>query len=182
MDWLWILLRYLFPSDPVRQCIAAARHAVAQLASDLMQEDVRLAFRHDEQARRNVACPIQVYEHLVRTAIAARPFGQRLERPCISPRAKDLIDLLARLGDLAGMCRDIERLAQRHAVKLTRLHAADPLGLEATSPLRHAATRCAPTKTKGPLSPAGLSHFRSAEAYCAGAAGAAAGATGAAGL
>ncbi len=154
MDWLWILLRYLFPSDPVRQCIAAARHAVAQLASDLMQEDVRLAFEHDEQARRNVACAIQVYEHLVRTAIAARAcqiaglaFGQRLERPCIPPRAKDLIDLLARLGDLASMCHDIERLAQLHAVKLTRLHAADPLGLAATSPPRRHHLR-----VRGPLS------------------------------
>ena len=150
MEWLWIILRYLFPTDPVRQCIAAARHSVAQLANDLMQEDVLLAFAHDQEARRNVACAIQVYEHLVRTAIAARacqiaglPFGQRLERPYIPPRAKDLIELLARLGDLARMCHDIERLAQLHAVKLMRLQAADPFGLAAHGStdawLRHAA-------------------------------------------
>jgi hypothetical protein len=140
MDWLWIILRYLFPSDSVRRCIEGARHAVKEFATEVMREDRLDQLASDPENRRHLEAALIAYEHALRMAITMRAceiasidFMPAIQASYTPHRAKPLIELLARLGDMAQTSLDVERLAQLHAVKLTRLHDADPLGLAAHS-------------------------------------------------
>ena len=145
MEWFWIILRYLFPLDPVRQCIAALCDRVSVMLDIVLDDDARDELAADPGARSALEAALIDYEATLRLTVSARahqiaklrfvPGKKAFHRPT---RARSLIDLIKRIRVLALGCTDIERLAQRHAVKLTRLRGADPLGLEAASPLRHA--------------------------------------------
>ena len=137
MEWLWIILRYLFPHDRVRQGIEAVRRLVGQLALDALSDASLDQFARDPDSRRYLEAHIIAHEANVRAVIAARacqiagvvfrPSWQEIHRPA---RAKSFVHVLARLNDLLEMCDDIERLARLRAVKLRRMRDDDPLGLE----------------------------------------------------
>ena len=251
MEWLWIILRYLFPLDPVRQCIEALRERILVLVNHTYSDEGLDLLASEPDARLHLEAILIDYESTLRMTITARAcqiagrrFKSRPQAFYTPTRAKPLEDLLTRINTLVALANDIERLAQREAVRLQRERDADPLGLAAhgstdaalraaahheapgvsrferggpqglilssarsarpskdeavltavsnaksrAPPIFYAdlnpkkrlagitcevAARCQPTKTKGPLSPAGLSTLRSAEPYCAGAAGAA---------
>ena len=158
MEWLWIILRYLFPHDRVRQGIEAARRLVGQLALDALSDTSLDQFARDPGSRRYLEAHIIAYEDSVRAVIAARACQiagvalrsswQEIHLPA---RAKSFVHVLARLNDLLEMCDDIERLAQLRAVQLKRMHDNDPLGLAAHGSPRGGAA------IKSNLEPVGVS-------------------------
>jgi hypothetical protein len=150
MDWLWIILRYLFPLDPVRQCIAALCDRVTVMLDIVLDDDARDELAADHEARIALEAALIDYEATLRLIISARahqiaklrfvPGKKAFHRPT---RARSLIDLVKRIRILALDCADIERLAQLQALRLKRQREADPLKLAAHGStaawLRHAA-------------------------------------------
>ena len=138
MEWLWIILRYLFPLDPVRQCIAALCDRVAVMINIILDDDALDDLAADPEARIAIEMALIDYESTLRLVIAARahqiaklrfiPGRKAFHRPT---RARSLVDLVKRIQILAKDCADIERLAQLQAVRLKREREADPLGLAA---------------------------------------------------
>jgi len=51
MEWLWILVRYLFPLDPVRQCIEALRDRTTAMLNLVLTEEALEDLASDPQAR-----------------------------------------------------------------------------------------------------------------------------------
>lgn len=135
MAWLWIILRWLFPNDPVRQSIEAARSRIQHLVDTVFTEEGLRALAGDPAERIYLEAILLDYEAALHLVIGGRacqiaklrfsPRHREFYRPS---RAKSMIELLARLGDLVRMCGDIERLAQLRAAKLIRERDADPLG------------------------------------------------------
>jgi hypothetical protein len=151
MEWLWIILRYLFPHDRVRQGIEAVRRMVGDLALKALSDDSLDRFAHDPDSRRYLEAHIIAHEANVRAVIAARAcqiagvvFRPSWEEIHLPARAKSFIHVLARLNDLFEMCDDIERLARLRAVKLRRMRDADPLGFDVypNQPTRLAGFTC----------------------------------------
>ena len=154
MEWLWIILRYLFPLDPVRQCIAALCDRVTAMLSIVLDEDALEDLAADPEARIALEAALVDYEATLRLTISARahqiaklrfiPGKKSFHRPT---SARSLVDLVKRIQILAKDCADIERLARLQANRLKRKREADPLGaLTLTpslrdSPLRHDAAR-----------------------------------------
>lgn len=150
MDWLWIILRYLFPLDPVRQCIAALCDRVTAMVQLILDDDALDELASNPDARIALEAALIDYEATLRLTIAARahqiaklrfiPGKKSFHRPA---RARSLVDLVKRIRSLAMDCADIERLAQLQAIRLKREREADPLGLAAHGStdawLRHAA-------------------------------------------
>ena len=138
MDWLWIILRYLFPLDPVRQCIAALCDRVTAMVQLILDDDALDELASNPDARIALEAALIDYEATLRLTIAARahqiaklrfvPDKKSFHRPA---RARSLVDLVKRIRSLAMDCADIERLAQLQAVRLKREREADPLGLAA---------------------------------------------------
>ncbi len=138
MDWLWIILRYLFPLDPVRQCIAALCDRVTAMVQLILDDDALDELASNPDARIALEAALIDYEATLRLTIAARahqiaklrfvPGKKSFHRPA---RARSLVDLVKRIQILAKDCTDIERLAQRQAIRLKRERDADPLGLAA---------------------------------------------------
>jgi hypothetical protein len=134
MPWLWIILRCLFPRDPVKQAAEAARHCIAKLVALVDTDEALLGLQECEQSRAYVEAIRNDYEASVYFAIAMRacqiagiPFCSQ-ERPFHQPaKPKSLAELLRRIAALAKLCADMERLAQLRAVDLKRQHDADPL-------------------------------------------------------
>jgi hypothetical protein len=150
MQWLWLLLAYLFPRDPVRQVVEAARQVVANLAEGMRNPDTLAALAEDDAYRAHVEAIAKDHEATVHLAIAARACaiaGIRFRpaaRPFHTPsRPQSLAHLIRSIHTLVALCDDIERLAQPRALQLRRERDADPLGLEAHGStdawLRHAA-------------------------------------------
>ena len=136
MQWLWLLLAYLFPRDPVRQVVEAARQVVANLAEGMRNPETLAALADDDAYRAHVEAIAKDYEAIVHLAIAARACaiaGIRFRpaaRPFHTPsRPQSLAHLIRRIHTLVALCDDIERLAQLRAVTLRRERDADPLGL-----------------------------------------------------
>ena len=138
MEWLWIILRYLFPTDPVRQCIAALCDRVAVMLNIVLDDDALDELASDPEARIALEAALIDYEATLRLTISARahqiakqrfiPGKKAFHRPT---RARSLVDLVKRIQILAKDCADIERLAQHQAVRLKREREADPLKLAA---------------------------------------------------
>jgi len=138
MEWLWIILRYLFPLDPVRQCIAALCDRVGVMVQLILNDDALDELAADPDARIALEAALIDYEATLRLTIAARahqiaklrfiPGRKSFHRPA---RARSLVALVKRIRSLALDCADIERLAQLQAVRLKREREADPLGLAA---------------------------------------------------
>ncbi len=138
MDWLWIILRYLFPLDPVRQCIAALCDRVTAMVQLILDDDALDELASNPDARVALEAALIDYEATLRLTISARahqiaklsfiPGRKSFHRPA---RARSLVDLVKRIQILAKDCAGIERLAQLQAVRLKREREADPLGLAA---------------------------------------------------
>ena len=150
MQWLWLLLAYLFPRDPVRQVVEAARQVVANLAEGFQHPETLAVLAEDDAYRAYVEAIAKDYEATVHLAIAERACeiaGIRfrpVERPFHTPsRPQSLAHLIRRIHTLVALCDDIERLAQLRAIQLRRERENDPLGLAAHGStgawLRHAA-------------------------------------------
>jgi hypothetical protein len=151
MTWLWILLRCLFPADPIRQTAEAMRHRVAQLIhisqdkAQLAELLINPAFRlHLEQLILDAEDCLRLWIAMRGHQIARiRP---RLPRDRATPHlthAKDLFHLLARIAALADDCDHMEQRAQSHAQKLRQLRDADPLGAHGSPQQTKDAARCA---------------------------------------
>ena len=150
MDWLWIILRYLFPNDPARLAAEVARSCVTMMVKLVFCETGLAALERHGYERIYIEGIVRDYEATIHLAIAVRACqiaGLRFNpaaRPLHFPaRAMSLPQLLKRIHALVALCDDIERLAQLRAVQLKRAHDADPLGLAAHGStnawLRHAA-------------------------------------------
>ena len=150
MQLLWIILRWLFPNDPVQQCIGAARRRIALMASEVFSPQSLFLLAHDPQARLHIEALIIDYEAALHMAIGARACQIAKMRFRFHPkafyrptRALSTQRLLARIRALVAMCNNIERLAQIRAERLKRERDANPLGLAAHGStdawLRHAA-------------------------------------------
>jgi len=134
MAWLFALLRYLFPRDPVRQAAEGVRHCIAMLVHQLGTQEALDALATDTAARAYIEAIINDYEASVRLAIALRACqiaGIRFHctaRPFHQPsRPNSVEQLIRRIEALVALCNDIERLAQALAIKLKRERDADPL-------------------------------------------------------
>jgi hypothetical protein len=145
MQLLWIILRVLFPTDPVQQCIGAARHRIALMASEVFSLQTLFLLEHDPQARLHIEALIIDYEAALHTAIGARACQIAKLRFRYHPmtfyrpsRALNTAALLKRIRAFVTMCNNIERLAQIRAERLKREHDANLLGC---CPLRHAASQ-----------------------------------------
>ena len=156
MDWLWIILRYLFPLDTVRQCIEAARDRIALMVNYVFTDETLAEFAQDAAARLHLEAIIIDYEASLRMAITARacqiarrrfkPRAQVFYKPT---RAKPLEQLLARIHQLVAIANDIERLAQREAIRLQRERDADPLATYAPAHLSAQAHLRSSRRTRG---------------------------------
>jgi hypothetical protein len=154
MTWLWIILRYLFPGDPIRQGAEAIRQRVVQLVGIVNDDTWLQELLSDPAIRLQIELIILDAEDTLRLWIAMRGCqiaGIRLGVPheCAIPnltRAKDLPELLARIYELLEACEKMEQRAQAHADRLKRLRDANPLGAIRTScgPLRHASHATSP--------------------------------------
>ena len=154
MEWLWIILRYLFPLDPVRQCIEALRDRVTAMVTLILNDDALDDLAADPEARIALEAALIDYEATLRLTISARahqiakqrfiPGKKAFHRPT---RARSLVDLVKRIQILAKDCADIERLAQLQAIRLLSARDAVPLNALTLapslrdSPLRHDAAR-----------------------------------------
>jgi hypothetical protein len=141
MQLLWIILRALFPTDPVQQCIGAARHRIALMASQVFTPQSLFLLEHDPQARLYIEALVIDYESALHMAIGARACQIARLRFRFHPktfyrptRALNVAALLKRIRALVTMCNNIERLAQIRAERLKREYDADALSLRATSP------------------------------------------------
>jgi hypothetical protein len=147
MQLLWIILRALFPTDPVQQCIGAARHRIALMASEVFSPQSLFLLEHDPHARLHIEALIIDYEAALHMAIGARAcqiakmrFRMQKRTSYAPTRALNVAALLARVRALVAMVNNIERLAQLRAERLKRERDANPLSLRASSPLRLAGT------------------------------------------
>jgi hypothetical protein len=147
MQLLWIILRWLYPTDPVQQCIEAAKHRIALMASEVFSPQSLFLLEHDPQARLYIEALIIDYEAALHMAIGARAcqiakmrFRMHKRTSYTPTRALNVAALLARVRALVAMVNNIERLAQIRAERLKRERDANPLSLRASSPLRLAAT------------------------------------------
>jgi len=162
MDWLWIILRYLFPLDPVRQCIAALCDRVTAMVQLILDDDALDELASNPDARIALEAALIDYEATLRLTIAARahqiaklsfiPGRKSFHRPA---RARSLVDLVKRIQILAKDCAGIERLAQLQAVRLKREREADPLGLAAHGSTDAALRAAAHHEAVGALSSTG---------------------------
>ena len=161
MEWLWIILRYLFPLDPVRQCIAALCDRVTAMLSIVLDDDALDDLASDPEARIALEAALIDYEATLRLTISARahqiaklrfiPGKKAFHRPT---RARSLVDLVKRIQILAKDCADIERLAQLQATRLKRARDADPLTVTTLTPsLRNSPLRSTDAARRAHLLP-----------------------------
>jgi hypothetical protein len=137
MQLIWIILRSLFPRDPLRQGAEVLRQRVAQLAHVAQDPATLRQLFFDPALRLQLELLILDVEDCLRLWIAMRGCKIARVRPK-SPRrrctphlthARDLRDLIARIHALAAMFARREKLARAHAAKLKQLRDANPLGV-----------------------------------------------------
>jgi hypothetical protein len=147
MQLIWIILRSLFPRDPLRQGAEVLRQRVAQLAHVAQDPATLRQLFFDPALRLQLELLILDVEDCLRLWIAMRGCQIAKVRPK-SPRrrctphlthARDLRDLITRIHALAAMFARREKLARAHAAKLKHLRDANPLGLAT-----HGSTGAAP--------------------------------------
>jgi hypothetical protein len=137
MQLLWIILRHLFPRDPLRQGAEVLRQRVAQLAHVVQDPATLGQLLNDPALRLQLELLILDVEDCLRLWIAMRGCQIARVRPK-SPRrrctphlthARDARDLITRIVALAAMFHKREKLARAHARKLKQLRNANPLGV-----------------------------------------------------
>jgi hypothetical protein len=140
MQLIWIILRSLFPRDPLRQGAEVLRQRVAQLAHIAQDPDTLRQLFLDPALRLQLELLILDVEDCLRLWIAMRGCQIARVRPK-SPRrrctphlthARDARDLITRIVALAAMFHKREKLARAHARKLKQLRDANPLGVAAS--------------------------------------------------
>ena len=104
MEWLWIILRYLFPLDPVRQCIEALRDRTAAMVALVFNDEALDDLASDPLARIDIEAVLIDYESTLRLTIAGRahqiaglrfrPGKRTFQRPT---HAQSLVDLIRRI-------------------------------------------------------------------------------------
>jgi hypothetical protein len=137
MQLIWIILRSLFPRDPLRQGAEVLRQRVAQLAHIAQDPATLRQLFFDPALRLQLELLILDVEDCLRLWIAMRGCQIAKVRPK-SPRrrctphlthARDARDLITRIVALAAMFAKREKLARAHASKLKQLRDAHPLGV-----------------------------------------------------
>ncbi len=149
MSWLWLILRALFPGDPIRQVAEGLRHRALQLVHVSQDEATLAELLINPALRLHLEQLILDAEDSLRLWIAMRGCQIARIRPGLPhrratprlTRAKSLPELLARIAALVIACTEMEQRAQAHADRLKRLRNADPLGAYGSTDawLRHAA-------------------------------------------
>ncbi len=135
MSWLWIILRYLFPGDPIRQVAEGLRHRALQLVHVSQDEATLAELLINPALRLHLEQLILDAEDSLRLWIAMRACQIARIRPGLPhgratprlTRAKSLPELVGRIAELVIACTEMEARAQAHADKLKRLRDADPL-------------------------------------------------------
>ena len=151
MAWLWILLRCLFPVDPIRQTAEAMRHRVKQLIHVSKDQATLAQLLIDPALRLQLERTILDAEDCLRLWIAMRgrqiaKLRPKVPRDRATPHlthAKSLAELLARIAALVVDCQAMEQRAQAHADRPKRLREADPLGAHGSPQQTQGAARCA---------------------------------------
>ena len=136
MSWLWIMLRYLFPGDPIRQGAEAIRQREVQLVDIANDDNWLQELLTDPAIRLQIELIILDAEDTLRLWIAMRGCQIARIRPGMPheratpylTRAKDLPELLARIYELLEACEKMEQRAQAHADRLKRLRDARSSG------------------------------------------------------
>ena len=147
MEWLWIILRYLFPGDPIRQGAEAMRNRVSQLVHVMDDQDTLALLLVDPALRLQLEFLILDAEDCLRLWISMRGCQIARIRPKMPwtratphlTHPKDLPELIARISALVAKCDTMEQRAQRHAARLKQMRDADPLAAHGSTD----AARCA---------------------------------------
>jgi len=134
MTWLWIILRYLFPADPIRQCAQAMRHRAEQLIHVANDAATLAELLVNPALRLQLEFLILDAEDSLRLWIAMRGCQIAKIRPKVPrrratphlTRPKSRAQLLARIVAFVADCEAMEQRAQAHAAKLKQLRDADP--------------------------------------------------------
>ena len=147
MTWLWIILRCLFPADPIRQCAQALRHRAEQLIHVANDPATLAALLIDPALRLQLEFLILDAEDCLRLWIAMRGCQIAKIRPKV-PRhratphltqPKSRTELLARIAAFIADCQAMEERAQAHAARLKQMRDSDPLAAYGSTD----AARCA---------------------------------------
>ncbi len=149
MSWLWLILRALFPGDPLRQVAEGLRHRVLQLVHVSQDEATLAELLVNPALRLQLELLILDAEDSLRLWIAMRGCQIARIRPGLPHKrstphlthAKSLPELVGRIAALVIACTEMEDRAQAHADRLKQLRNADPLGAHGSTDawLRHAA-------------------------------------------
>jgi hypothetical protein len=147
IDLLITLLRILFPLDPVARLREITRDYINAIVSCLEDPIRREAIRNTPHLCAKLDADIAVLEHGIHLLIHERarqilglPYTYTPRIPSPEPRrARPLTQIIARLGRMATLFHNLERLAQRRATRMKLEHGASPLRLDAshrsTSPM-----------------------------------------------
>ena len=147
MTWLWIILRYLFPADPIRQGAQALRHRAEQLIHVAADPATLAELLINPALRLQLEFLILDAEDSLRLWIAMRGHQIAKIRPKVPRRRatphlthpKSRAELLARIAAFVADCEAMEQRAQAHATKLKQMRDADPLAAHGSTD----AARCA---------------------------------------
>jgi hypothetical protein len=140
IDLLITLLRILFPLDPVARLREITRDYINAIVSCLEDPARREQILNTPHLCAKLDADIAALEHGIHLLIHERA-RQILGLPYIytpripSPeqrRARPLSQIIARLGRMAALFHNLERLAQRRATRMKRELEENPLRLDAT--------------------------------------------------
>jgi len=140
VDLFLVLLRILFPLNPVRRLWEVTRDYLSELMDRLEDPDGFADLVHDPHACADLEAHIAVAEqgiHLLIHERARQILGLPFEYTPRSPvyprhRAKPLRQVIARFSRAAALFQDIERLAQRRAARMRHEMEQNPLPLDAS--------------------------------------------------
>lgn len=141
MEWLWIILRYLFPRDPLRQGAEAMRHRARQLVHAIDDPDTLALLLVDPALRLQLEVLILDAEDCLRLWVSMRgcqiakigptmPWSRAVLHPT---HPRDLPELIARIRALVADCNAMEKRAQAHAAKLKQMREAAPFAAQGST-------------------------------------------------
>jgi len=137
-----ILLRLLFPRDPVAAMTEAMRFFLGSLLARLEDAETLLQLQNDPRERASLEAAIASAEDGINLIIhhrARQILGLRLTHiPANTEHpphcARPLHEVLARFERAVSLYENIERLAQRRAQRMKREMADNPLDLDVSTP------------------------------------------------
>ena len=146
IDLLITLLRILFPLDPVARLREITRDYINAIVTCLEDPHRREMIADTPHLRAKLEADIAALEHGIHLLIHERarqilglPYTYTPRIPSPEPRrARPLTQIIARLGRMAALFHNLERLAQRRATRMKRELEENPLRLapsaQSTSP------------------------------------------------